>query len=312
MTSDEKAEMLKTTIHHLYSEEGRSKSYISRLLDINRKTVSDKIKEWELPEAKPAHHLTPSNQKFLNKNKNLIKSRLDNDVPLIRIAEELKISRHSLTRTFIANDEVLTKAFEDHNNRKQNTAEKRIEERKENSGRDYSDDLPNEIWKPILGYTGYEVSNMGRIRHYAERNKAYYIVKSFQNKNNGYQYVMLYGKDRKKNMAVARIVAHTFVPGDSILCHTVNHKNGNKNDNRAENLEWISQSENNKHAYEELGRTKVMKKKYHFDRILYQNKYEFKTVTAFAKFLGKSETQVRRYLDEPKKHEIRFIKDRND
>ena len=45
MTSQEKAEMLKTTITQLYTNEGRTISYISRLLEINRTTVAHKIKE---------------------------------------------------------------------------------------------------------------------------------------------------------------------------------------------------------------------------------------------------------------------------
>ena len=43
MTTEEKAEMLKSTISQLYSKEGRSISYISRLLEINRRTISAKI-----------------------------------------------------------------------------------------------------------------------------------------------------------------------------------------------------------------------------------------------------------------------------
>ena len=62
-----------------------------------------------------------------------------------------------------------------------------------------------------------------------------------------------------------------------------------------------------------MGRSKVRiggKSKYgHF---IYRGKYEFKTVTAFAKFIGKSETQARRWLDEPHKHEIKFLSNCND
>jgi len=53
MKSYEKAELLKESIFQLYSKEGRSVSYISKLLGINRRTISKKIKEWNLPVSKP-------------------------------------------------------------------------------------------------------------------------------------------------------------------------------------------------------------------------------------------------------------------
>ena len=165
MKSNEKAELLKQTISHLYSNEGRSISYISKLLQINRKTISGKIKEWSLPEPKPMRHLTPSNQKFLNKNRNLIKSRLDNNVSINAIADELKISRHTLYKTFILYDDVLKKAHDDYTNRIKTNALNRREQYKSDSRFDYNiTPIPGEIWKPILGYETYEVSNKGRIR----------------------------------------------------------------------------------------------------------------------------------------------------
>lgn len=45
MNSEEKIEMLKTTIEQLYSKEGRSMNYISHLLQVNRHKLSFKIKE---------------------------------------------------------------------------------------------------------------------------------------------------------------------------------------------------------------------------------------------------------------------------
>ena len=307
--SSEKAELMKSTISYLYSKEGRSISYISRLLDINRTTVSKKIKEWSLETAPHKRHLNPSNQKFLNKNRNLIKSRLDKDVSLNDIAMELKISRDKLYKTFIYQDEVLQKAYDDFVNRIHSRTKENRQNALDSSKYNYNfQDLPEEEWKEILGYPGYWVSNQGRIKGYSKRYKAYYLMSFASNKNTGRLYVALINKNgERKNLNLARLVAHTFVRGYDNEHNTVNHEDGNVKNNAASNLTWQSQSENNRHAYEKLNRTKVNFKTYKFDYILYKDQYEFKTVAAFSKFLNKSETQTRRYLDNPSKHNIKLI-----
>lgn len=311
MTTEEKAEMLKSTISHLYSKEGRSISYISRLLEINRRTISLKIKEWGIPEPEPMKHVKPSTQKFINKNRNLIKSRLDNDIPMTEIAEELGIQRWTLQRTYINNDEILKKAHDDYIRRMHDGHDERVEEAIEKSSRGYySGDLDGEQWRLILGYDGYEVSNKGRVRHYAERYKTYILLKPNINQLTGRVYMNITADKKRNNFILARLVAHAFVKGYSEERNTVNHKDGDIKNNCSDNLEWVSQSENNKHAYDKLNRNTVRGKRYKFDRILYKDKYEFKTVAAFARFIGMSETQTRRYLDEPEKHDIKLIIDK--
>lgn len=305
MNCKEKAEMLKDTISFLYGKEGRSISYISRLLKIDRKSISDKLREWDVKAAEPRHHLTPSNQKFVDRNRDFIRSRLDRDISITEISKELHVTRDFLQKTIIPNDPILDAARKRYVDRMHWESEERIKNMQERSRLDYDiKPIPGEEWKGILGHDGYEVSNMGRVRAYAKRYSAHYLIKSFPNKNNGRLYVRL----GDKNLQLSRLVAHAFVSGYCDKANTVNHEDGNVQNNAASNLSWVSQSDNNTHSYRFLDRNKNCGKRYDFDEIEYMGKYRFKTVAAFSRFLGKSETQTRRYIDNPDKHSIKLIK----
>ena len=313
ISSKEKAELLKDTIYQLYSKEGRSKSYISRLLKLNRKTLSEKIKEWEFPKDNHTHHVNPSTQKYINENRQKIKSMLDKDISVCEIAKQLGVGRDFLGKCIIANDEVLNRARQDYVDRMHVNAALRKEKLMEESSLVYDFiDLDGEEWKSVLGYDGYYVSNKGRVKSYSERYKSYHLISQYPNKNNGRMYVTLYNNLGRQNLQVSRLVAFNFVDGYSDINNTVNHLDGDVTNNDASNLEWASQAENNAHACRCLGRTVNSGKRYKFSEIVYEKKYHFKTVAAFARFLGISETQTRRYMDSPRLHKIQFINDCND
>lgn len=303
MKHTEKAELLKDTIYQLHSKEGRTYSYIEKLLGINRNVLSKKIKEWDFPEAEPRRRLTPSNQKFLNKNRNFIKVRLDKDFSIEQIARDLRVTSDYLKRTIIPNDTVLSKAKEDWTTRFNKRVECKNNRLMEESGFDYDfTDEEGEEWREILGYPDYMVSNHGRVKHYAVTYSKFHLIHSWHNKVTNRMYVTL----KKKAYQLSRVVAHAFCDGFSEEKNTVNHIDGNPLNNRADNLEWLSQSDNNKHSYEYLGRNKVKVNKIPYI-ILYKDKYEFKTVTAFAKFIGKSEVQAKRYIAKPTKYNIKLV-----
>lgn len=292
MTNLEKIHLLKNTIIQLYCKEGRSKSYISKLLDIDRKMLTYAINtEWELKKAN-THHLSPSKQKFLDKNKKLIKDRLDSNVPLAKIAGELKVPRDFLSLKFISHDPGCKEAYKQYTQRKEERKHERIEKEKMKSRYFYDpEDLDEEEWRQILGYPGYMVSNMGRIKHYSKRHDSYHLMFDQKNQYSGYHYIKLNGK----NLAVHRIVAHTFVQGYDESHNTVNHKDGNKDNNASFNLEWVSQAENNLHKYRELEYSPSVRT-HNFKEIILNDTYHFKTIRALAKFLNLSESQTARYL----------------
>jgi hypothetical protein len=110
-----------------------------------------------------------------------------------------------------------------------------------------------EIWKRVTGYENYEVSNLGRVRSIERlvkhKNGRTINFKGRILKPNKtpekYLYVQLY-KDKKSNtLTVHKVVAITFLNltpnGHSIV---VNHINHDREDNRVENLELITQREN--------------------------------------------------------------------
>lgn len=95
-----------------------------------------------------------------------------------------------------------------------------------------------EIWKDIEGYEDlYQVSNMGRVRS-LRRN---IILR--QGIRNGYERVVLSTNNIPKKYSVHRLVAHAFIPNPDNLPQ-VNHKDENRTNNCADNLEWCTQEYN--------------------------------------------------------------------
>lgn len=114
-----------------------------------------------------------------------------------------------------------------------------------------------EEWKPVRGYEGiYEVSSLGRVKSLERKvYNGHRLVEKHvrQLKPNilakGYLQVTLYKDRRRKCFQVHRLVAEAFIPNKSRFPQ-VNHINGDKQDNRAENLEWCDNAMNQRHAWQ--------------------------------------------------------------
>lgn len=111
---------------------------------------------------------------------------------------------------------------------------------------------PQEDWVDIQGFDGnYKISSQGEIwsRKSTRGIKPNHWLKlnQFMSTYN-YLYVGLSNNGSRKNFFVHRLVATTFVPNFDNKPY-INHINGVKTDNRADNLEWVTAKENVAHAY---------------------------------------------------------------
>jgi hypothetical protein len=125
-----------------------------------------------------------------------------------------------------------------------------------------------EIWKDIQGYEGYyQVSNLGRVKSldriiYQNKNNVIYSrtikgrLLKFNNDKQGYQLVHLDKEGKRLCKKVHRLVAEAFIKNKNNKVY-VNHIDGNKKNNNITNLEWVTATENNLHAY----KTKLSKPK---------------------------------------------------
>jgi hypothetical protein len=120
-----------------------------------------------------------------------------------------------------------------------------------------------EVWKDIEGYEGrYLISNQGRVKSlgFFSNPLGFSIwVKRIKFLNlhidrYGYVYVSLSKNKHRRSFKVHRLVAQAFIL-NSENKPQINHRDGNKQNNCVDNLEWVTQSENNWHAFNVLDST---------------------------------------------------------
>ena len=108
----------------------------------------------------------------------------------------------------------------------------------------------NELWKEIQDFEGYEISNLGNIRSWLSPHgiKSEPTLKKQYIQRSGYSYAGLMKEGKLFTKIVHRLVAKEFI-NNLYNKPDINHINGIKSDNRSENLEWVTKSENQIHAY---------------------------------------------------------------
>lgn len=166
-----------------------------------------------------------------------------------------------------------------------------------------------EIWKDVKGYEGfYQVSNKGRVRslerYIVDKNGHKRFVKerflkpyerdykkgNMQNR----RYVALSKNGKNKNALLYRLMAEAFIPNPNNL-PTVNHKDGNPLNDVLENLEWMSNEDNIKHAFNN-GLMKFMRPVIKIDPDTLEELEEYPSETAACRAHGMRDDKIRRAI----------------
>lgn len=160
-----------------------------------------------------------------------------------------------------------------------------------------------EIYKDIKGYEGkYQITNSGRVYSL--------ITKRFLKPNHhkcGYVKIALSDNGTIRTFLVHRLVAYNFIDNPNKY-PDINHKDGNKINNNASNLEWVTKSEKTRHASKNnisnfrkniLSNLEKIDQKTNYKKVILKkrsNIYEFTSVGQAADFFGLKRDNITRAI----------------
>lgn len=114
-----------------------------------------------------------------------------------------------------------------------------------NRGQKMVDYIEGEMWKPVVGFEGlYEVSDLGRIKSLPRNSTRGGLIKPYLSTHNGYVYVGLCKSNKKHTIRLHKLVLQAFTDYDPNGGLVIDHLDGNKTNNRLDNLEAVTQKVN--------------------------------------------------------------------
>lgn len=144
-------------------------------------------------------------------------------------------------------------------------------------------------WRKIKNFSRYEVSDDGCVRNTLT---GYCLKAAIRGKTNDYYYVVITSDDGKQmHKNIHRLVAETFIE-NPLNKPCVNHIDGNKRNNNVNNLEWVTHSENDIHAFRiglRVSTSKQVQKAIDSTRIPVRNKTTgevYRSITEAANAIG--------------------------
>ena len=160
-----------------------------------------------------------------------------------------------------------------------------------------------EQWRPVAGFSKYEVSNKGRVKSLYTGNVLHLTATP-----TGYLYASMVENGKHFSKSVHRLVAKAFVPNPEEKPE-VNHLNEKRDDNRSENIEWCTRSENNNYGTHKQRAALTQRTNGHCGKpvmIISPSgvKYRFVSQSEAARFIGAASSEVNATV-RGKQHKVR-------